>query len=322
LVVVYESETNKTSFEIASIKETFQKDAELRDLTINSLFFDINRKKILDYNETAFDDIKNKIIRTPKTLDDQHAFVVTPLAILRTIRFSSRYNFNIDENTQKDIVRYRDNLLSITAHNRIIEEFKKALKQSSQNYKLYLETLINFDLLKYIFKQNELLLEKNEINKIKINDPILISSFILKDIPNVNPEYLLDLKGYNKNEIQIIIFLCNLYKIIITRPNFEMAFKLKSAYKKIDKNLVSNFLESLGISSNTYEKLLNYLNSSLTTGRDFMDPNTKQIMLKGAELDAALIDAEKKKYNVILNINENKKYKNSYKSKKGIKCLI
>ncbi|KAI3631911.1 hypothetical protein MIR68_009747 [Amoeboaphelidium protococcarum] len=69
------------------------KDAERRDLNINSLFYNIATEEVEDFLGTGIDDLENGIIRTP-----QSPFVTfkdDPLRILRAIRFAARYNFRI-----------------------------------------------------------------------------------------------------------------------------------------------------------------------------------------------------------------------------------
>jgi len=72
---------------------TAEEDAFRRDLTINSLFYNLNEGKIEDFTKKGIEDLKNGIIRTPivpvKTFQDD------PLRILRIIRFASRFSFRI-----------------------------------------------------------------------------------------------------------------------------------------------------------------------------------------------------------------------------------
>jgi len=44
---------------------TPEQDALRRDLTINSMFYNINENKVEDYTGKGIDDLKNKILRTP-----------------------------------------------------------------------------------------------------------------------------------------------------------------------------------------------------------------------------------------------------------------
>ncbi len=82
-------------------------DAHRRDLTINSLFFNINENKVEDLTGKGVSDLKAGIIRTPlesvKTLKDD------PLRALRAIRFAAKFGFKVDESLmeamQSDDVR-------------------------------------------------------------------------------------------------------------------------------------------------------------------------------------------------------------------------
>lgn len=69
-------------------------DAYRRDLTINSLFYNINTNMIEDFTLRGIDDLKNRIVRTP--LAALETFREDPLRILRTIRFATRYCCEID----------------------------------------------------------------------------------------------------------------------------------------------------------------------------------------------------------------------------------
>jgi tRNA nucleotidyltransferase/poly(A) polymerase len=68
-------------------------DASRRDLTINSLFYNINLGLVEDYMG-GVKDIKRKLIRTP--LDPTVSFRNDPLRMLRALRFHSRFHFKLD----------------------------------------------------------------------------------------------------------------------------------------------------------------------------------------------------------------------------------
>lgn len=72
---------------------TPKEDASRRDLTINSMFFNINTNEIEDF-VGGLEDLKQKIARTP--LDPVQTFMDDPLRILRAIRFAARFNLKVD----------------------------------------------------------------------------------------------------------------------------------------------------------------------------------------------------------------------------------
>lgn len=72
---------------------TPEEDAQRRDLTINSLFYNINSGEIEDY-VGGIQDLRAGIARTP--LDPVQTFLDDPLRILRTIRFAAKYGLQLD----------------------------------------------------------------------------------------------------------------------------------------------------------------------------------------------------------------------------------
>lgn len=71
---------------------TPEEDASRRDLTINSLFYNINEEKIEDF-VGGIEDLKNNIARTP--IDPLQTFIDDPLRILRSIRFAAKYDLEL-----------------------------------------------------------------------------------------------------------------------------------------------------------------------------------------------------------------------------------
>lgn len=72
-----------------------QQDAYRRDLTINSLFYNINTCSVEDFTGRGLDDLKSGKIVTP--LPPKDTFLDDPLRVLRAIRFSARFDFEMVE---------------------------------------------------------------------------------------------------------------------------------------------------------------------------------------------------------------------------------
>ncbi|KAF9787018.1 hypothetical protein BJ322DRAFT_1053244 [Thelephora terrestris] len=68
-------------------------DALRRDITINSLFYNVHSRSIEDYTEKGLDDLRDGLIRTP--LAPRETFLDDPLRVIRTIRFSSRFGYEL-----------------------------------------------------------------------------------------------------------------------------------------------------------------------------------------------------------------------------------
>ena len=129
---------------------SIEKDIERRDFTINSLLFDLTSNKIVDL-ANGINDIKHKIIRCNSNVNPEEIFSADPLRILRGIRFSVKYGFNIEEKTFNAMknVGERVNILS---NERIYSELKNIckIKKGLKNAIILMDKL---DILKYIFPE-------------------------------------------------------------------------------------------------------------------------------------------------------------------------
>lgn len=103
---------------------TLEEDAYRRDLTINSLYYDVTGDKLLDPTGNGIGDIKNNVIRVTSTPDI--VYQDDALRILRCLRFSSRFGWEIDKDTYDGMVRNVDRL-SIITKERIQDELNKML---------------------------------------------------------------------------------------------------------------------------------------------------------------------------------------------------
>ncbi|KAL1533805.1 CCA tRNA nucleotidyltransferase [Salvia divinorum] len=78
---------------------TAEEDAYRRDLTINSLFYNINASSVEDFTGRGIKDLKSGMIVTP--LPPKKTFLDDPLRVLRAIRFGARFGFLLDEELKK-----------------------------------------------------------------------------------------------------------------------------------------------------------------------------------------------------------------------------
>ncbi|CAA6669782.1 unnamed protein product [Spirodela intermedia] len=90
------SETYAENSRIPSmIFGTAEEDAYRRDLTINSLFYNINTNSVEDLTGRGIEDLRSGIINTP--LPPMATFLDDPLRVLRAIRFGARFGFTLDD---------------------------------------------------------------------------------------------------------------------------------------------------------------------------------------------------------------------------------
>lgn len=93
-----------------------------RDFTINAIAVDVNGN-IIDYYD-GVNSVSNKTISLVDPLGT--GLVNDPLRILRAIRLALKHNFNIDDNTKKQMIDKKE-LLNEVAPERIFEELKKII---------------------------------------------------------------------------------------------------------------------------------------------------------------------------------------------------
>lgn len=132
---------------------TIDKDAERRDLTINSLYYDLEEECIIDYFE-GIEDIQNNRVRF---VGDAYARIhEDKLRMLRFARFFCRMNDN-ETNLDKDAeeVIKKTKLRPEISDERIRDEFLKGLA-SSISISFYLNVLNKLGLLEQVFLEMQL----------------------------------------------------------------------------------------------------------------------------------------------------------------------
>ncbi len=142
----YDIEGDET--EVLPQNNTFgslEEDAFRRDLTINSLFFEIENSTIIDY-VGGVEDLKQGIVRVIG--EPERRFLRDPVRMLRALRHAARNNFSIETNTWQAIILQRDKL-TLCPSSRIRDELLRDLRGgASRNWlRLALDSGIFFVLL-------------------------------------------------------------------------------------------------------------------------------------------------------------------------------
>lgn len=101
---------------------TIEEDSKLRDLTINSLYWNIHDGKLYDY-VGAVDDLTTQTLRT---VSPDLAFVWSPIRMLRVIRFSAELGWGIERNTWLSIIKH-SHLIKKAPQELISSEISKIL---------------------------------------------------------------------------------------------------------------------------------------------------------------------------------------------------
>lgn len=134
---------------------SLDEDAQRRDLTINSLFYEIENNTIIDY-VGGIDDLDHSVIRIVG--DPERRITRDPVRMLRAIRHSARLNFNIAASSWQAICSHHEKL-TLCPPSRIRDEFLKDIHSGTfaEWLDLALESELFFDILglykKTLFKK-------------------------------------------------------------------------------------------------------------------------------------------------------------------------
>ncbi|KAH8584974.1 Cca1p [Cryptosporidium sp. chipmunk genotype I] len=139
---------------------TAKEDAFRRDFTINSMFYNLNERKIEDLTCKGIEDLYNGVIRTP--LDPMKTFLDDPLRALRAFRFTSRLHFRVDEKLlsackNKSI---HDALQTKISRERVGSEVHEMISNKhTGNPAIGLRLIVNSNLVDSVFKfpENEVI---------------------------------------------------------------------------------------------------------------------------------------------------------------------
>jgi poly(A) polymerase len=176
---------------------TPEEDAKRRDFTINGMFYDPIEEKLFDFIGGQ-EDIEKKVIRAIGNPHDR--FAEDRLRMMRAVRYSTRFDFQIEQATLDAILAHAKDLVPAVAIERIWQEFKKMSQFA--HFDQGLITLHKLNLLPTIFPSLETLsLEEIKkrvgvIEKFPKNAPPIAE--LLELFPTSSLEELLELSEYLK----------------------------------------------------------------------------------------------------------------------------
>ncbi|GMF64808.1 unnamed protein product [Phytophthora lilii] len=136
---------------------TPQQDAERRDFTINSLFYNLATKQVEDYTGRGVEDLKNGRLRTP--LKPRVTFLDDPLRVLRAVRFASRFNCTLEEDLRAaaQLEEVRVALVRKVSRERVGKELSGMLTGSAAHPERALRLLHELHLCESVFLPSALL---------------------------------------------------------------------------------------------------------------------------------------------------------------------
>lgn len=199
-----------------------KEDIQRRDITINSLLYDPNKRVIIDYFD-GFDDIKNKKIKVIG--DPKKRFIEDPMRIIRIIRISSKLNLQIDDKLSRIMMANLDSIKDIPS-SRLFDEICKMF--TNGHAVSCIDMLFDYDVIKILEPRLSVLMRnKKNLDKMK---KLLMAS---------------DQRFEKKLTISISFVLSSLFWILI-KDEFKVSLK-KNKLSKIRSIFVAvdNFFFNL-----------------------------------------------------------------------------
>ena len=167
-------------------KGTLKDDVDRRDFTINSMLKNLSSGEILDLTGMGKEDLKRGIVRTP--LDPDVIFGEDPLRMLRCVRFSVKYNFDLPMSMIRSIKKNAKKIMYISFE-RISDELSKMLLTEHPDKAIRL--ILMTKLSKHIFPELEKL---DGLGQNKYHDMDVLGH-TLKVLRNTPPILIVRLAG-------------------------------------------------------------------------------------------------------------------------------
>lgn len=233
---------------------TIKEDVLRRDLTYNALFYDMDKREIVDL-VGGVKDLENKITRMVG--DPIERFEEDSLRILRAFRFAARYGTPIEETTSKAI-KERPQLENIDpdtgiikriSQERIWEEFFKAFKQV-KDFRDYLNFFTEFNMWEEAFPDS------------KVNTNLIDSKSLIIHLANIFRNE--DMKTFERKAVQSWKFpqdIIKKVKFLIQLLDFDVEkvmdfYKDKKRYH-LEEHVIREWIK-LNNLGNEVEKFLEF----------------------------------------------------------------
>jgi tRNA nucleotidyltransferase/poly(A) polymerase len=225
---------------------TIEKDVMRRDIPFNAMFYDLDKREIVDL-VGGKRDIENRI--TKFVGDPDLRIEEDALRILRVLRFSCRYDFEISLET-KNSIRKNKNKLSIITKERIWEEFKKSFKQS-KDFNNYLSTITELDLWSEIFTGSNI-----NVDLVKSKNFVIVIANLFKkeSISGLESRMVQDYK-IESDVAKKVVFLISFLDF---KPELVFDFYKKKQQSGIDDAIILEWLDVNDINDEWMVKFVNY----------------------------------------------------------------
>ena len=235
-------------------------DAEFRDISINSLFYNINEQKVEDFTKRGIKDLENGIIETP--IEPNIGLKNDPFIIIRMLRFAIKYKFRIEKDIndyiQKNGKDILDEFCTKVSKQRLEKEMTKIFL--IDNSEFIIAYLYSFNILDILFFLKDYDLHYNYDNLfLKVTNLYILGHYLLKRGEKI---FEIELNSDNFNKIDYSFLLLTLFfrnfKYKDTYLNHKIlstTYKTSIEHRNENNFMCKNFDELLKIiNENKYER--------------------------------------------------------------------
>ncbi len=240
---VYDNTGRHTPIKVTFVDDLRQ-DAKRRDFTVNSIYFSITRKKIIDIYSGLYD-LEKRRLRTIETPD--FVFNSDGLRILRMVRIACELGFKIEKNTYKTAKKMAYRIKDITGTRKQQELFrilfcdKKYPISKKRAHIKALELLNNLNIFSSMYST----VPKIKLRLVKKVQNLRLEALLVDMINTIDPdcveyylEYMLGEKGFNfseKNKQYLINIVCGYFDAINRLNNRDYFIKYYNNFDNIGK---------------------------------------------------------------------------------------
>ena len=240
---VYDNTGRHTPIKVTFVDDLRQ-DAKRRDFTVNSIYFSITRKKIIDIYSGLYD-LEKRRLRTIETPD--FVFNSDGLRILRMVRIACELGFKIEKNTYKTAKKMAYRIKDITGTRKQQELFrilfcdKKYPISKKRAHIKALELLNNLNIFSSMYST----VPKIKLRLVKKVQKLRLEALLVDMINTIDPdcveyylEYMLGEKGFNfseKNKQYLINIVCGYFDAINRLNNRDYFIKYYNNFDNIGK---------------------------------------------------------------------------------------
>jgi len=219
-----------------------EEDAVRRDFTINALFYDVERKEVLDY-VGGMDDIERRRLDTIGVPDIR--FREDPVRILRAAEFSARLDFRIDDEVA-EAMESCGSEIERAAKPRVLEEILQAL--SCGRSEAVFRTLVELGILDHVIPEigdmqeveeflNDLrVVDREDGGRRTFSDALLLTFLFRTRIAEEEALYEADDEGPPINPLEPVekIFGPFSERMGVSRKNAQRLREIHLGLRKID----------------------------------------------------------------------------------------